>query len=355
MIRDANLPFTAAGLQMGWYSVFGNHDNEVQGSLPIEWRWQLIALGERKVFGLDVIEEYCGPPPEAVANTWAPLDLRAGREPDVRIVPSDRNRRLVSHRAFMRSHFATQGTPVGHGFRWANVLQDRGYYSFAPAPGLHIIVLDTLNEDGGAGGSMDAPQLAWLEEQLIAHSSHYFDPAGNLIPTGNEDSLLVILSHHHDPLFLPRSESAPGDWDISATPLEILLHRFPNVILHVAGHTHEHRVSPRPDPTGWTQGYWEIITASQADWPQQGRLLEIVDNEDGSLSIFSTIVDHSGPADPAQAIDPTPQDSVNELQLAAISRQVAFLDPQAGDNGARGTLLDRNVELLIRDPRPQAE
>ena len=355
LLRDANRPFSAAGLQIPWYSVFGNHDDEVQGTLPIEWRWQLIALGRSKVFGLDVVEQLCGSP-DFLLDPWFLLEVQTQRDADVRTVPPDQNRRLMSHRAFMSAHFATQGTPVGHGFRWVNVVQDKGYYSFEPAPGSRFIVLDSVNEGGGANGSIDAEQFAWLEQQLIAHSSQYYDPSGNLIHTGHEDRLLVLFSHHTlETLSSPNPGPTPGGHSILGPEFEALLHRFPNVILHVTGHTHQHKIWARRDPAGWTEGYWEINTAAHADWPQQSRLLEIVDNGDGTLSIFSTIIDHSAPADPVQAVDPTPQDGVNELQLAAISRQVAFLDPQSGGNDARGTRLDRNVELLIHDPRSHAD
>jgi hypothetical protein len=235
------------------------------------------------------------------------------------------------------------------------VIRNTGYYSLEPAPELQSIVLDTVNETGGAGGSIYAEHYAWLEQRLIAYSSQYYDWSGNLIETGNFNRLLVLVSHHtRERLISRRSEATPDDHGILCPEyFEALLHRFPNVILHVAGHTHEHKTWARPGPRERTRGYWEINTAAHQDWPQQSRLLDIVDNGDGTLSILSTIMDHSAPADPTQAIDPTPQDGVNELQLAAISRQVAFQDPQA-DRGARGTLLDRNAELLIHDPRSDA-
>ncbi len=220
------------------------HD-EVQGTLPIQWRWQLIALSQRKVFGLDAVERLCGSPD-------CLLELQTQREADVRTVPPDRNRRLVSHRAFMSAHFATQGTPVGHGFGWKNIIQDKGYYSFEPVPGVQFVALDSVNEGGGANGSMDAEQFAWLEGQLIAHSSHYYDPSGYLIEAENKDKLLVLFSHHtREALCSPNPGPTPGDYSVLGPEFEALLHRFPNVILHVAGHTHRHKIWARQDPAGW--------------------------------------------------------------------------------------------------------
>ena len=81
----------------------------------------------------------------------------------------------------------------------------------------------------------------------------------------------------------------------SAADLTALLHDHPNVIAWVAGHSHQNTVDPYPNPSG-TGGFWSIRVAAEADWPQQSRLLEIFDNEDGTLSIFGTILDHASPA-----------------------------------------------------------
>lgn len=351
LLEEANRPFTAVGLKMAWYSVFGNHDNLVQGTLRSRQAWERVATGRLKVFNLGFIEEICDSP-ELLADPRLLQQMRVQTDREVRSVPPDGDRRLVSHREFVEEHFVTRGSPIGHGFTEENAARNSGYYSFDPTPDLHFIVLDTLNEGGGPNGSIDTEQFAWLEEQLIANSSWYYDDEGNPISTPNEDRLMVIFSHHTlEALNSPNPGPTPGGSSVLGPEFEALLHRFPNVIAHLAGHTHRNKVWPRPDLAGRTGGYWEINTASLSDWPQQSRLVEIVDNKDGSLSIFCTMVDHSSPADPAQAIDPTPEDGVNEGRLASISRQLSYLDPQAGDNGARGTLLDRNVELLIADSR----
>jgi hypothetical protein len=104
-------------------------------------------------------------------------------------------------------------------------------------------------------------------------------------------------------------------------------------------------------------GLWEINTASHIDWPQQSRVIDLVDNRDGTLSLFGTIVDHEAPPEPGAAPEASQQgqaaDSVQ--RLASISRELAFNDPQAnhgetGEGGGRGSREDRNVELLVRNP-----
>jgi hypothetical protein len=127
-----------------------------------------------------------------------------------------------------------------------------------------------------------------------------------------------------------------------ADEVEALIHRFPNVIAWVNGHSHNNIVEPRPSTTGG--GFWDIGTAAHIDWSCQSRLLDVVDNKDGTLSIFGTMINHAAPAVPGAEADPV-------LRLASISRELAANDFQAGfaSNGP-GETKDRNVELLIKAP-----
>ncbi len=74
-----------------------------------------------------------------------------------------------------------------------------------------------------------------------------------------------------------------------------------------------------------------------------------MDNRDGTLSIFGSLVDAAAPsaappAGPAGAFDVD--------QLASINRVLAYNDPQGGPgSGASGRPVDQNVELLVNDPR----
>ena len=73
-------------------------------------------------------------------------------------------------------------------------------------------------------------------------------------------------------------------------------------------------------------------------------MLDLVDNRDGTLSIFGTIVDHA--ADTPGRAAPL---------LASIARELAFNDPDSsnGEDGhpdARGEPADRNAELIVANP-----
>ncbi|HEV2787554.1 MAG TPA: hypothetical protein VGV67_14245, partial [Solirubrobacteraceae bacterium] len=92
------------------------------------------------------------------------------------------------------------------------------------------------------------------------------------------------------------------------------------------------------------------------DWPQQSRTIELFANGDGTLSLFGTILDHAAPA---AAPPPGPAALQTETQLASLSRVIGWNDPQRPPKPASGepeTIRaglrgDRNVELLLRDPR----
>jgi uncharacterized repeat protein (TIGR01451 family) len=76
-------------------------------------------------------------------------------------------------------------------------------------------------------------------------------------------------------------------------------------------------------------------------------LIEVMDNRDGTLSIFGTILDH---ASPATAPAPGNASAFDAAQLASIGRTFAFNDPENNFSG-EGTEADQNVELLVEDPR----
>ena len=80
--------------------------------------------------------------------------------------------------------------------------------------------------------------------------------------------------------------------------------------------------------------------------------MEIVDNGDGTLSIFATIIDHAAP-------ESWPSSPTTPLALAALSRELGINDWQRDSetptvDGKRGAVSDRNVELLVRAPFPVA-
>jgi hypothetical protein len=212
------------------------------------------------------------------------------------------------------------------------------------ADGVLGISLDTTNRGGSPQGSVGQAQLDWLEARLVEAHGRHLDAGGAEVVTGNEDQLVVLFSHHNIASLnapIPDPEM-PDDARVTGDVVVELLHRFPNVVAWVNGHSHVNRVIERPDPAGATGGFWEVITAAHVDAPQHSRIVELVDNADGTMSIHVTVVDHAGPAQADVATD--------VLALASISRELAFNDPQGDVAGALGEPGDRNVELVMAAP-----
>ena len=73
--------------------------------------------------------------------------------------------------SWIRQHFRTTGTPVGHGFANRPPEAERnndGYYSFSPKPGIRFVALDTITDECGSEfcseGSIDDTQFQWMRE-----------------------------------------------------------------------------------------------------------------------------------------------------------------------------------------------
>lgn len=362
LMDRAQQPFVAAGLDVPSYVVLGNHDALVQGNLGAGAVLNALATGCVKPML----------PTPALAQPAAQLTpghlaqlLRTSPGQTV-FVPPDPNRRFVSRQQYRGLHF-TGRQADGHGFGLVDADElaasagTAAYYGWSPRPGLRFIGLDTTSGAGipgeSAEGNIDAPQFAWLRRQLDAAVAAH--------------ELVVLFGHHPirsltasapDEVAPPcplarfgsgRDQQAGCDADPrrsspigGGTELQALLLAHPNVVAFVAGHTHENHVTAFRGPHG--TGFWGIETASEADWPQQSRLVELMDNRDGTLSIFGTSLDTPVPAAAPPAGDAS---GLTDAQLASISRELAYNDPQLGGGTGEGARGDGNVELLLRDPR----
>jgi metallophosphoesterase (TIGR03767 family) len=354
LLAAAITAFDAPGLHMPWYSCYGNHDGLIQGNMPGVQPgdvrpFDTVATGNAKPINLAA-----GVSPTDIQNAFANPNVAnlLSQGAPVRPVTPDLARRAVSIDEWINAHLASPSTPGphGHGYTQDMLGTTQLYYTFPVAPGVLGISLDTVNHGGYADGSIGEAQMAWLEARLIEASGRYRDTGGTEVRTGHADQLVVLFSHHNkatlgNPVPDPAS---PAEQRLTFTELHALLKRFPNVIAWVNGHTHVNRVNPVPDPTGYTGGFWEITTAAHVDYPEHARLVELVDNHDGTLSIFATIIEHAAPA----AADPS---DLSLLGLASISRELSANDPQVDPVSKLGVPTDLNVELVMKapfDPHP---
>jgi metallophosphoesterase (TIGR03767 family) len=396
LFEDMNKPFQATGLGVPWYSVFGNHDALLQGNAPRNPAFEQVAVGCTKVSNLDAasLAEIQALAADGIsASDQARIfKLAVDREaaaaqgsPDEQNnastvnVPSDPQRRPLKKSEWMEQHCQTGGAPRCHGFTASDIASGMGYYSFTPRPGLRFIVLDTIAENGGDGGNVDQLQFNWLHDQLrdaeskrelVMTFAHHSLETMNQAPlsvfgVGDQGGDADPLVHFGiGPVSGMTQPCALSDPALPPTPdetLRCLLLRHPSVVAFVNGHEHNNRINAfeRKDGLGKTLGgFWQINTAAHIDWPQQSRTLDIVDNRDGNLSLFGTVIDQAGPANPGGA--PAGSDSQGQSpeavsRLAGISRELSYNDPDGanGEDGypdARGSREDRNVELVVRNP-----
>ena len=354
LLERALAQFNAEGLRMPWYSAYGNHDALLQGNLPHVYGSDDYAIGDHKVVEL----------PTGTTLVRLVLDLlraspRAVEElfkGDFRTVAPDPDRRVLTRAQVVEEHFHTLGAPVGHGFTRTNRVEGTAYYGFdaqaVDGSTIRCLVLDTVNPAGGANGSLDEKQLRWLEAELLAHSSRYLDEQGHVVDGPGLDRLVLVFSHHTVATMDNwLADPDPERHRVLGTRVRDLLLRYPNVVLWVNGHTHVNGVTPysRHPDSAIPGGFWELNTASHIDWPQQARLVELVDNGDGTLSVLGTIIDHAGPEQPSW-------DLSSPIELAGLSRLLGINDWQRrtrsepGADGRRGAPEDRNVELVVPMP-----
>lgn len=109
---------------------------------------------------------------------------------------------------------------------------------------------------------------------------------------------------------------------------------YPNVMFSMIGHIHQHHAAAVVPTSG--HAWWELWTASIADYPHQFRIVELFDEDNGWLMLRGTAADFS-----------TEDDAV-----AADGRARGAIDWQSGwgkGDGA-GEVGDRNVELWMPKP-----
>lgn len=330
LLEAAIRKIPAQGLKVPWFSVPGNHDTLWQGILPIEG------------------------PVESAHD--AIMNLPITMKPESLPGDNDRDWRFIGNPEWVAAHFATRRFPgpVGHGYTPRNLRDGTAYFRRRLGRDVEMIFLDGVNPNGYSNGSFDEPQIAWLERMLRRVHSRYRRRDGSWARTSNRDRLVVITSHY--PLYAIDNDivgTATVERRVLGDEFEALLHRFPNIVLYIAGHTHENAIELRRGPHGG--GFWAVTTSSMIDWPQQARVVELTDNRDGTLSAFLTMINHTG--------GPRPKGRLDVLDLGRYSRSLAYNDPQVGHEGgknysftgktrAAGSPEDRNVELIIPAPFP---
>jgi metallophosphoesterase (TIGR03767 family) len=327
-IREVRSP----GLNLPWYSTVGNHDSMPLGCYASHGDSYLtdLAVGGRKLMSVSAAE--AKRLQDAIKKAKDPRgvqfhDFLKAHARDMRPITPDEQRATFTPADYLEAHLdpAFQGPgPVGHGYSTANLEEGTQYYAFRIADDVIGISLDTTDPGGHYEGSVGAEQLRWLERTL----------------RDNKDSYAVIFSHH-------TSESMDNSRPDPARPDEArrdgadvldLLGRHRNVLAWVNGHIHRNEITAHAGPEG--HSFWEISTASHVDYPQLARVIELVDNKDGTLSLFTTLVESAAP-------HRTDFTDLSQTGLASLYRELSLNAPGAHTHLA-GEPGDRNTELLLK-------
>lgn len=321
------------GLAAPWYAVFGNHDVLLFGAFGVTEQMERMAVGSRKSYSMPTTLSTMLTDYAAQNSAWTQAGGVA-REllgaPGTKSVPANPERRLFDQKAFMAEHFRTASRPgpVGHGFTERNLRTGETWWRADLSSTVRLLGLDTCNAVAGPDGAVVESQLQWLEREL---------------QQAERDHRLVLVASHHNSRTLDNPSHRPGATERlhhSSDVVELLL-RYPVAVAWLNGHTHVNQILAH---RSGESGFWEITTASCIDFPQQQQTVEIVDNRDGTLSLFTTVIDHASPA--------VPTGDGSAVDLASRSRELALNDWVESPLMRRGSPLDRNTELLLPAPFP---
>ncbi|MFJ5266139.1 TIGR03767 family metallophosphoesterase [Streptomyces sp. NPDC088387] len=326
-VREVQSP----GLNLPWYSTVGNHD-----SLPLgcyghgDSYLAEFATGGRKLMSLAAGE--AKKLQDAIKKAKDPIgtqfrDLLRAHSRDLRSITPDERRAPFTATEYLNAHLDPAYTgmgPVGHGYSTANVDARTQYYSFRIADDVIGISLDTTDAGGHYEGSIGTAQLKWLERTLREHS----------------DSYAVIFSHHtSESMDNTRPDPArPGERRHNGGEVVALLNQHRNVLAWVNGHIHRNVITAHPGRDGYS--FWEISTASHVDYPQLARVVELADNKDGTLSLFTTLVESAAPHSTDFA-------DLSQTGLAALYRELSYNAPGSRTD-LGGSARDRNTELVLK-------
>ncbi len=292
---DPFAPFQAQGLyQRGrhgplpsipWYAAVGNHDVYALGVFPILTvadgrRLAPLPLPLRPGLWLPVVLDPTGDRAYGVVSPAGPGPPPLFNCPQT--VPADPGRAYVTRADIADALSATRSEPAGHGLPPGG---DVTWYSVPVAVGVRLIVLDTTRARGVVAGAIQSEgalsraQLDFLRAELrdVEHAGE----------------LAVVATHHPSDALRTESGSEVGPWEFRS-----VLRSSPAVVVHLAGHTHRHRVTDRGS-------YLEIETAAGVDWPQEGRIVELwVNEQDGRVTIAYDTFTHVTDEWPVLGDDP---------------------------------------------------
>ncbi|MFE9293188.1 TIGR03767 family metallophosphoesterase [Streptomyces niveus] len=325
-LEAALRPVRSPGLTLPWYSTVGNHDSLASGAYSDRTGFLAeFAVGTRKLYDI--------PDPDAVAllarisggetaDGGALISLLRREKRRMRTVTADPRRAPFTPLQYLTAHLDSAHTgagPVGHGYTKDNLAQATLDYTFPMGENVTGVSLDTTDHGGHFTGSVGTGQLRWLERILKEH----------------RDGYVVLFTHHNSwTMGNKRPDPArPGEARHDGNEVVALLRKHRSAVAWINGHSHRNVVLPHGS-------FWEISTASHIDFPQLARVVEIADNKDGTLSLFTTLIESAAPRE-------TDFTDLSQSGLASLYRELALNAPGSRQDLA-GLKDARNTELLLR-------
>ena len=286
--RPSREPVQSLGLPAPWYAVYGNHDTLLLGTFDLTPQLRALAVGGQKAFTLEATASTAllgvcaaGQPAAAGRSTRSGSQLgTALRLPAGHQRPRALPLRAARLHGRALPHRAARPGPVGHGFTQHNLDTGETWWKTDLTPQVRAFGLDTCNQVAGPDGAVPDDQFRWLEAEL---------------ETAQAEQRLVLLLSHHNSLTLENRATPARRPSRCTAPTSSSTCCCSTRSGRLAQRPHPPQPDPRPRTRG-TGGFWEITTASCIDFPQQQQVVELVDNRDGTLSIFTTVVDHASPA-----------------------------------------------------------
>jgi 3',5'-cyclic AMP phosphodiesterase CpdA len=303
--NDGKDPFFAEGLKMPWKWVSGNHDMLVAGNFAADSYLKNVALGTDA--------------PNGTRDYTAGGAISSGKG----VTVADPSRVILSRGAFLD---VVRSDGDGHGLTQAQV--DTGYANYTfdiPNTPLRFVVLDFTAAVGGAEGLLRKSEFESFVKPTLQQAK--------------DEKKWVVLTSHHATGSMTRNAGLPplpqGD-AVKPEDYLALVSSYDNVVFSMVGHSHEHLVRPVGTATG--HQWWEVMTSAIADFPHQFRTIEIIDQDNGWISLKATCLDF--------AIDDDPVAKEGYLR-GVIDYTAGHLPPPR-----LGEAADRNVELWIQKPAP---
>ncbi|MBI1944457.1 MAG: glycosyltransferase [Deltaproteobacteria bacterium] len=307
--EDGKDPFASAGLDMPWRWVSGNHDVLVQGNFAVDEAQSAAALGGEAPMGTRIYQ-----------------GEGFGSVVDGDVAIPDERRRLLDGPALLD---LVGGDRDGHGLGADATLPPgatrptgKAFAAFdVEATPLTVVVLDTAHGRGGASGVLQQ-----------SHVDAFVRPAlDDALARGR----VVLLASHHAADSLTSDGGIFGASEPDALTPDTwreLLAAYPNVLFSLVAHSHRNRVRVQQTPG---HAFFEVMTSALADWPHQLRLIELYDDDNGTLRLEASPVDFATDDDPP----------------AALGRALGLIDRLTGwSSDGTGAAEDRAVTLVIAKP-----